>query len=229
MSNYYNAEVLKKFFDVQHETDSRAKNGEFLQVCISFKNSKMGMVASVSLPAFLTCPDICKTTCGPDCYAAKLANLYGTVRESYARNFSILKYDTERYWDTVNAVAKTVRFFRWHVSGDIVNAEYFANMVRIAKENQSTVFLAFTKRFSIVNEWIDENGAIPENLHVMFSAWEGLVPENPHGLPVTNVYGKKETIPDGWIPCNGNCENCFRNCVGCIGAKTGDVIGFKKH
>ena len=229
MANYYNANIIKKFFDEQHKTDERAKNGEFMQVCISFKNGKMGMVASVSLPAFLTCPDICKTTCASDCYAAKIANLYATVRESYARNFSILKYDSARYWDTINATAKIVRFFRWHVSGDIVNDEYFGNMVRIARENPSTVFLTFTKRFSIVNHWIDENGNLPENLHVMFSAWEGLEPENPHGIPVTNVYEKNENLPDGWTPCNGKCENCFRNGVGCIGAKTGDIIGFKKH
>ena len=229
MANYYNPEVLQKFFDIQHEYDARAKNGEFLQLSVSMKNGKMGFVASVSLPAFLTCPDICKTTCAAECYAAKLANLRETVRNSYARNFSILKYDPARYWSTINAYAKTVRFFRWHVSGDIVNADYFAHMVEIARENPSTVFLAFTKRFAIVNAWIDENGSIPENFHVMFSAWGDMIPENPHGLPMTNVYSKKENLPAGWTACNGTCEKCFVNGCGCIGAKTGDVIGFKKH
>ena len=38
------------------------------------------------------------------------------------------------YWLQVKAAASMSRFFRYHVSGDIPNAEYFAQMVKTAKQ-----------------------------------------------------------------------------------------------
>ena len=133
------------------------------------------------------------------------------------------------YWKQVDDAVKGVRYFRFHVSGDIINSEYFANMVNVAYCNPHTEILVFTKRFNIVNMWIEANGSIPSNLHIMFSGWQGLEPDNPYNLPETIVYTCEEDFNPEWKTCGGNCFNCGCRGVGCWNAKNGDVIAFKMH
>ena len=204
-------------------------NGDDLRVRISAANSKMGNVASVSTLPYITCPACCSETCGAKCYAAKLAALRPSVLKSYAINTAIAMLRPDIYWAQVNAAAMAVRFFRFHVSGDILNAKYFANMVEVARNNPSTQILRFTKRFAIVNEWIDANGELPSNLHIMFSGWTNLTPVNPHSMPETNVIPRGEAAKEGWTLCGGNCFECACAGVGCWTAKRGDVIAFNMH
>ena len=208
----------------------------------------MGGVASVSTLPFITCPGICKGTCAPHCYAAKLANLRPAVMKAYARNTAIYYENPAAYWAQIDAAAKAVRFFRWHVSGDIVNVDYFEHMVQIARENPHCQFLAFTKRFDAVNSWISDEVwrkdprafwaqqfdvfasiALPENLHILFSGWDGMKPENPYHLPETDVIMPGEEAPENWHICPGNCFNCALTGCGCWAAKAGEIVAFHKH
>jgi hypothetical protein len=90
MANYYNEKVMAKFQESLKEAKEEVKAGKITAASISTDNIKMGAVPSVSLLPFITCPGRCKNTCGAECYAAKIANMRGTVLKSYARNTALL-------------------------------------------------------------------------------------------------------------------------------------------
>lgn len=196
MANYYNEKVMKKFTAALSKYVDMVKRGENLRVTISDSNSKMGAVASVSTLPFVTCPNRCKDTCGANCYAAKIANMRTNVLNSYAKNTAIAMFNPSLFWAEVDTACKAVRYFRFHVSGDILNYDYFCKMIETARNNEKTEILCFTKRYEIVNKWIDENGKLPNNLHVLFSGWSNLKTINPHNIAETNVFSKEDEIRD---------------------------------
>jgi hypothetical protein len=199
----------------------------FKKVSISKGNAKMGAIPSVSLPPCVTCnPD---APCFRQCYAVKVARLYKSARDSYARNLEILKEDANAYWLQVKAAAIVSRFFRYHVSGDIPNPEYFAQMVKLAEELPGTTFLAFTKQYKIVNDFTNAGGVIPSNLIIIFSNWGAWKCDNPHSLPVCEVIFKGDSVPEEWKICGGNCTECACRGVGCWQLKKGDILGIFKH
>ena len=229
MANYNSKEIRQKFMEALKEAMEEVKSGKVTSVSISKGNVKMGSVPSVSTLPLLTCPAICNGTCAESCYASKIANLRSSVLKSYARNTALLMLKPEFYWMDVKRAMMATRFFRFHVSGDILNKEYFENMVNACEANTHCQVLVFTKRFEIVNAWIKENGDLPENLHILFSGWETMKPINPNKLPETNVYNKNETPDEKWLLCGGNCFECGCRGVGCWQARKGDVIAFRKH
>ena len=228
-NGYYNKNVLAKFADALKTAVSEVKSGLINRVSISKGNTKMGEIASVSTLPFMTCPSRCAETCGAACYAAKLANLRSNVLKSWARNTAMALYNPSEYWKQIDRAIKSVRFFRFHVSGDIMNATYFAHMVEIARNNPHTEILAFTKQYEIVNNWVSENCEIPENLHILFSGWTNLKPINPYNFPETNIVEHGEKPHDNWKMCGGNCFECAMNNCGCWNAKHGETIAFNKH
>lgn len=230
MKNYYNETNLDKFNSELKNAMDRVKAGGAVKVSISTGNKKMGLVGSVSLLPFLTCPARCKETCGAYCYAAKLAALRPSVLKSYSNNTAIAALRPDLYWIQVRAAAAGFRFFRFHVSGDIMNGAYFSEMVKTAEMLPETRFLAFTKRFETVNDWIEKNGPLPKNLKILFSGEKNLKPVNPYNLPETTVYSdEKEFNREKWITCGGNCFTCGCAGCGCWNANNGETVAFKMH
>lgn len=197
------------------------------KVSISKGNSKLGAIPSVSLPSCITCNP--SAPCFKKCYAAKIERLRKTVKDAYSRNLDILQEDPALYWLQVKAAASMSRFFRFHVSGDIPNPQYFADMVKTAEELPHTNFLAFTKQYNIVNEYINNGGEIPANLKIIFSNWGEWKCNNPHGLPVCEVIFKGEEPADNWKVCGGNCTECACRGVGCWELKHGETIAIYEH
>lgn len=197
------------------------------KISISNGNSKMGAIPSVSLPACVTCNP--SAPCFKKCYAAKLERIYSSVKNAYARNLDILSDDPAAYWQQVKAAAVVTRFFRYHVSGDIPNAAYFAEMVKTAEEIPTTKFLAFTKQYQTVNDFINSGGVIPENLKIIFSSWGAWKCENPHNLPTSDVIFKGCEPSEDWKICGGNCTECACRGVGCWEVKNGETIAFYEH
>lgn len=197
------------------------------KISISPGNSKMGFIPSVSLPPIITCAKDCK--CANKCYAAKLCRIYRNVKNAYQRNYDILLNNDLEYWHQVNKAVKATKYFRFHVSGDIVDQHYFNWMVVTAEQNANTTILAFTKQYDIVNNYLDIVGYLPENLKIIFSEWPGMAMENPHNLPVAHVIFKGQEPAENWKICGGNCTVCACRGVGCWELKPGEHIAFYEH
>lgn len=123
------------------------------------------------------------------------------------------------------------RFFRFHVSGDIPDIYYLNHMIDIAERNPHCEILCFTKKYGIVNGYLDVGGIIPKNLHLIFSAWRGLKMENPHGLPEAHVRYKDGTTTahENAVQCSGNCTECALTEGGCWSLKDGLEVVFDEH
>ena len=201
------------------------------KISISNGNIKMGAIPSVSLPPVITCPTGCP--CAKKCYAAKICRLRPNVRAAYQRNLDLWNSDPAEYFRLVKAAAAPHRFFRFHVSGDIPNAEYLAGMIDTAMSLPSTQFLVFTKRYALVNEYLDNGGAIPENVHLIFSLWDSawnVKVHNPHNLPMSAVIFKDNPNATEYTKiCGGNCTECAMRGVGCWELKSGETIAFHEH
>ena len=198
-----------------------------LKVSISKGNSKMGAIPSVSLPACITCNPA--APCFSVCYASRLEKRYKNTRAAYAHNLEVLQNDPGAFWDQVKAAATTTRFFRYHVSGDIPNAEYFYNMVQLAYDLPGTTFLAFTKQYHIVNDYLNNGGRYPDNLKIIFSNWGAWKCDNPYNLPVCEVILKGNAPADNWKICGGNCTACACRGIGCWDLSDGDTIAIYQH
>ena len=202
-------------------------------VKISAGNSKMGSIPSVSLPSVITCR-VCD--CQSKCYARKLERLRPNVANAYAHNLSVLQNDPDTYWREVEAAVMMSRFFRFHVSGDIPDEEYFRRMVGIAQRHPHCQILCFTKKYEIVNEvirWILSvvRSEMPDNLHIIFSGWVGLEMVNPFSLPEAHVRYRNgmTTARNDAHECGGNCTECAREDGGCWSLKEGEQVVFNEH
>ena len=196
-------------------------------VSISHGNSKMGDIASVSLPAIKTCREC---ACNKKCYAAKLERFRPSVKNAYQHNLDLLEQNPEVYWREVQGAIMMSRFFRFHVSGDIPDESYLWHMHQIAKHNQHCNILCFTKKYEIVNKFYDEFEK-PNNLHIIFSGWQGLPMDNPHNFPEAHVLYKNGTTTArvDAIKCGGNCTKCAMAGAGCWVLKDGEQVVFPEH
>ena len=123
------------------------------------------------------------------------------------------------------------RFFRWHSSGDIPDAEYLAMMARIARNLHNTRFLCFTKKYELVNAYISEHGPFPDNLTIVLSAWGTFQPENPYHLPLAHIRFRKEEacIPENARPCPSYFGDCVVTGMSCWDLKHGEAVVFHEH
>lgn len=79
-----------------------------MRVSISRGNSKMGELASVSLPSIVTCRHDCE--CCKKCYAHRFERRRPNVHETYLRNLQLLNDDPDTYWREVEAAIMMNRF-----------------------------------------------------------------------------------------------------------------------
>ena len=188
----------------------------------------MGSIPSVSLPSIVTCR---RCDCHQKCYAQKLERLRPAVRNAYRRNLEILISDPATYWREVEASIMMSRFFRFHVSGDIPNEEYLNKMVEVAERNTHCQILCFTKRYELVNNYISDNCGLPDNLHLIFSAWDNLKMSNLYNLPVAYVRFRDghTDAPTSAYSCSGNCTECARTDEGCWTLGIGEAVVFDEH
>lgn len=198
------------------------------EVSISSANKKMGKISSVSLPSLVTCR---KCACQKKCYARKLERLRPAVAAAYQRNLDILQRDPDTYWREVEAAIMLSRFFRFHVSGDIPDASYLIRMVAIAQRNPHCQILCFTKKYELVNDYLSGGEVLPDNLHIILSAWTGLEMQNPFLLPEAHVRYRdgSTTARANAQNCGGNCTDCACTDNGCWTLQKGEQVVFNEH
>lgn len=219
----YKRETIDRVLTMARETGRRleAVPVDEIKIAISSGNRKIGRAMNVSLMPIFTCKNC--NCCKWLCYDIKSCAQYpGTVIDARMRNTVLLRRDRDEFFARIDAAISRRRknkFFRWHVAGDIIDGDYFARMVDIARRHGDFVFWTYTKVYGIVNAWIDENGPLPENFHVMFSEWRGMPMDNPHGLPEFRVVFKDEEKPAGYY-CPGNCDVCKACNRGCLAGET---------
>ena len=197
---------------------------DHIAMAISKGNRKIGRVMNVSLPPIMTCANCAE--CMLYCYDIKACLQYpATVIDARIRNLSILLKDRDDYFNRIDVAMSRRRknkFFRWHVAGDIVDIDYFDRMIYNARRHPDFVIWTYTKNYKVVNAWIDANGrdAIPANMHIMFSKWDGMPMDNPHNMPVFACRmkdGNKDAMAwDTMWKCPGNCDVCKAAGRGCI-------------
>lgn len=200
-----------------------------MNVKVSKGNAKLGQIQSVSLPAGLTCRG--DSECAKKCYAMRLERMRPSVRSAYKHNYELLKRSPAIFWREIEASIMMSRFFRFHVSGDIPDTSYLKHMVEIAARNQHCDILCFTKKYEIVNGFIACGGVIPNNLHLILSAWRGLKMENPYGLPEAHVRYRDGTTTASTtaVECGGNCTDCAMTDGGCWTLRNGQQVVFDEH
>ena len=216
---------------------NRINEAEVMQIpqrLIKAGNSKVSeYVAVVNMPAGFTCP--ADAPCKTGCYALKGRYSFNNVTLSAWRNLYFFNSNSDGFFKAIENELQEAddlrpwRWFRWHESGDIVNYDYFCGMVEIAKKFKRINFMAYTKKYSIVNKYIEENGTLPKNLTIIFSVWGvyGLG-VNKYNLPCAYVegVGADEYIPTSVAPCEGGCKDCgFK----CWKLKKRQSVVFDKH
>ena len=216
---------------------NRINEAEVMQIpskIIKAGNSKVSeYVAVANMPAGFTCPAdaLCKT----GCYALKGRYIFNNVTLPAWRNLYYFNSDPDGFFKAIENELQEAdnlrpwRWFRWHESGDIVNYDYFCGMVEIAKKFKRINFMTYTKKYSIVNKYIEENGALPKNLTIIFSVWGvyGLG-VNKYNLPCAYVkgVGADDHIPTNVTSCEGSCKDCgFK----CWKLKKRQSVVFDKH
>lgn len=178
--------------------------------------------ATVNMPALISCP--ADAPCRKGCYATSGNYFFDAAMFRNIRNYLWAISDIDGFFQQIEDELTEAdnlrpwRWFRWHESGDILNYDYFCHMVEIARKFKNVNFMAYTKKYALVNRWIDENGNLPKNLTVIFSVW-GIygLGINKHNLPVAYVKDISEdgnaVIPKSAMGCTaGNCAACGFQC-----------------
>lgn len=169
-------------------------------VHIISRNTKIGKTANISLPPIISCGSNA-IYCKNKCYAVNLYRFRSEVKKAWDENFEILKEDREYYFNSIRRylLHHHSKYFRWHVSGDIVDQDYYEKMKQIAEDYDETYYLVYTKRYDLNLSFP------PKNLAVILSTW----PKIP--LPTSNfplAFLPEDVRAYDYIRCQGHCENC---------------------
>ena len=207
------------------------------KIHMTTKNKKTGPAIMDFAFPLCTCRD--DAPCKETCYANKKAQKICVVQAAYYRNFRLVNENMQDVFEQIIFEIKhsglgTVRYFD---SGDIINYEFLIGIMDIAKKLPDVKFMAFTKKYELVNQYLDEGNKIPDNFNIIFSAWDKLWKfDNPYDLPVAYVdFKDKRLNPD--IPKNGfRCptngkklgEITCSMCKACWNKKIKNVI-FEQH
>lgn len=183
-----------------------------MRLSISKGNIKLGSGKnaphSISLPPGLSCPP--GVPCLADCYARKRGyNFRKTVKNAWDRNWRTWQTTPSKFEQEVCAylMVHEPGWFRWHVGGDIPNADYLLMMQRTARAFPNVKFLAFTKQYEIAYKGLK---GTPPNLQLVLSMWPGWgAPLPDKRLPHAWMQdGAENRVPADALECPGCCEEC---------------------
>lgn len=167
----------------------------------------MGKIPSFSLPPVTSCRK--NVPCSSKCYDKKAYQMHPQTRKAWGNNLVMMTGLSRGivFIEICQYLRKhKPEFFRWHVSGGILDPEHFHSVVSIGITHPDTKFLLFTKQHDFVNDYKNE---IPENLSVVFSAWPGMPLDNPKGFPVAWCQdGTEDRVPADALSCPGMCDSC---------------------
>lgn len=197
------------------------------------RNSKLGFgILQCNMPMVITCrPD---APCKNGCYCAK--GRMRMVQKDHVKRYEAYLENPDMFFRRIDMELSlgVVPFMRWHSAGDIVDERYFIGMVEIAEKHPETKFLAFTKKYELVNSYLANGGKIPANFNILFSYWgKGWEVPNPFNLPQAHIkMGDAEfdsVIPSDALHCGGLCAECVKGAENCWQLGKGRSVVFVKH
>lgn len=196
---------------------------------ITTTNVKLGgSIGQLNMPYIVSCRK--HAPCSEDCYCSHGNMQFPNVRQSHMEKFEMYKRNPVAFFEQISYELEMTpfKYFRWHASGDIVDAQYLDLMCKLARKHKETHFLCYTKKYELVNKYLDHHRK-PSNLVICLSNWGTWRPENPHNLPMSYVdFGHgDEDIPEFAYPCNGNCGACEG--THCWHMHKGESVVFHKH
>jgi hypothetical protein len=192
------------FCDRTHEKDAR----------LSGHIDKLQSIPSFNLPAIKSCP-YRTTACEEYCYANKGRFKFKDVKAMYQANYEASKcfcfVDVMCFCfvDVMcEAIPFTVRAFRIHSSGDFYSNTYFQKWVEIAIRKPNTIFLAYTRNYTL---YLDD---LPDNLVIYYSVDQTTKKFNPTTTRKAEVVTYNKTVPhmtkylDGILCTSDDCSKC---------------------
>ena len=127
--------------------------GEFdsmKNITISKRNTKIGKIASLSLPTKKTCIGMTEW-CGENCYAERAEIQYPAVLPSYVRNLEASRLSNFARMTTmeIQALPKSYNLFRIHVAGEFYSVQYIKSWIAIVKANPQMAFYSYTRSWRV--------------------------------------------------------------------------------
>lgn len=217
-----------------------------LKLKISPHNSKLGKIASFSLPAITTCLGATEE-CKYACYAAKIERIYKNAAASYEYNLSLI--DSETFVDDmvveitkITEKKKQTKVFRWNVSGDIPNIKYLYNINKVMSKLPDITFYAYTRNWSLSN-WAPHLTEIRKlsNFTLIASVDDehiknGILPDNTYRIAYFGNLDLKQaaaTFSRNIVMCpNQITDTLCDKCKFCFNPKLNNTtrsVYFKKH
>ena len=202
-------------------------------ISINNGNQKTGIgCLTMSMPV-ITCRE--DAPCRKNCYCMKGHQQYATAQGAYYRNYRIWTENPTRFEEQLEGILKysNISMFRYNDCGEIPDKKFLAMMFRIALQFPQISFLAYTKKYELINEFLDEGNIIPQNLTIRFSMWDKhWKVDNPYNLPVAYVEFKDENLnpklPTKSFVCPGTGKITCSCCKVCWQKKVKSVT-FHQH
>jgi len=120
-----------------------------------------------------TCGGVC-SDCKLHCYAMRDARLHHNATiPAWTKNTLLMRKDLAKLMEKLNAFIKKhkVKEWRWQVAGEIESYEYLEAMNNIAIDNPTVKFGCYTKRFELVQRFLNEHQQFASNLCINISEW----------------------------------------------------------
>lgn len=188
---------------------------------------------SIGLPAIVSCGVGAKLALIPgtpchDCYANNRGTYqFPVVKAAQARRLAKLKTaletptGREAWIAAMVTLLRTMDYFRWHDSGDVISAEHLDAIVEVVRRTPQTRHWLPTQERGIVLAWMRTHGAFPENLTVRLSmtlinASADLIARTAQstGLNVSSVQTVDASCPARFQDNEcGDCRNCWDRAV----------------
>ena len=125
-------------------------------ISVNNGNRKTG-IACLTL-SFPQCSCAENVPCRKGCYCSKGHQQSPACQGAYWRNWRIWHENPEAFEKQLNALLdfSGISLFRWFDCGDCPSKEFLDMMFRVAKRYPEVSFLAYTKKYSLVNEKLEE-------------------------------------------------------------------------
>ena len=163
------------------------------------------------------------------CYAMKGFYSFPKVAEALERRFQSLR--DPRWTAAMIALIRkrSIRYFRWHDSGDIQSVSHLRNIVAVCDATPGTRHWLPTREYRIVEQYIEQYGDLPENLVVRASAHMIGAKAPSRFRHSSMVLPKGVESADGAFTCPAPMQgNECRRCRACW-SRNASTIAYRVH